>query len=115
MHEMLNPGLGGRLGDRAGTFLVHRGEALMGGLVENGNQVDDGPGALYRGLDGVAVSHIGLHGIDLADIPKRLQMAGKIRAAHRDPHPVAAPGERPHHMAADEAGTAEDRHQPVAV
>ena len=60
-------------------------------------------------VDRIRVAQIGLHGVDLADPAERLQMAGELRPAHRDADAVAALGERPHHMAAEETRAAEDR------
>ncbi len=63
------------------------------------------------GYERVRVTDIRLHRRDLADAAKRLQMAGEVRAAHRDAHARAGLGERPDHMAADKAGAAIDRDQ----
>ena len=53
--------------------------------------------------------------LDLADPAERLQMAGEIRPAHRDADPVTALGQRPHHVAAEEARTAEYGDQLVVL
>src|SRR5690606_28344299 len=52
---------------------------------------------------------IGLHRLDLADIAERLDMKREIGVAHRDPHAIAALGQRAHDMAADETAAAENR------
>jgi hypothetical protein len=62
-----------------------------------------------------AIAHIGLHGLNLPDDAQRLEMAGKIGAAHGDPHPPAALGQRPHQMPPDKTRPAENRDQPVAM
>ena len=69
----------------------------------------DDVGVAHRGLDRAGVAHVGLHGVDLADPAERLQVAGEVRPAHRDADAVVALGQRPHQMAAEEAGAAEDR------
>ena len=53
--------------------------------------------------------------MDLADPAERLQVAGEVRPAHRDADAVAALGQRPHHVAAEEARAAEDRDQRVVL
>ena len=54
------------------------------------------------------MTQIGLDRMYLADPAGRLQVDGEVRPSHRDPEAVAALGERAHHMAAQEAGAAED-------
>ena len=49
------------------------------------------------------IAQIGLHGVDLADPAKRLQMPGQLGPAHRYADAVAALGQRAHHMAAEKA------------
>ena len=98
-------------GHRAGAELVHGVEFLPAGLMQDGDQIDDMVGALHGAVDRPAHAHIGLHRLDLADIAERLQMAGEIGPAHGDPDAVAALGQRPHDMAADKAGAAEDDHE----
>src|SRR5262245_2497852 len=49
--------------------------------------------------------------MDLADPAGRLQVKGEFGPAHRDPNAVAVSGERAHHVAAEEAGAAEDGDQ----
>src|SRR5712671_3744762 len=61
------------------------------------------------------MADIGLHGMDLPDPAERLEMAGELRPAHRDPDAVMLLGERPHHMLADESRAAEDGDQHVGV
>jgi hypothetical protein len=51
--------------------------------------------------------------VNLPDHAERLEMAGKVRAAHRDPDAPAALGECTHQMAPDKTRAAVDRHQPV--
>ena len=66
-------------------------------------------GALHGAVDRPAHAQIGLHRLDLADIAERLQMAGEFGPAGGDPDPVAALGQRPHHMPADKAGARRTR------
>ena len=53
-------------------------------------------------------THIGLDRDDLADAAERLEEAGKLRPAYGDAHARAGLGQRPHHMAANEARAAID-------
>src|SRR5262245_59559396 len=53
--------------------------------------------------------------MNLADPPERLQVAGEIGAAHRDPDAVFTLRQRPHDMAAEKAGAAENRDQGVGI
>src|ERR1700724_266717 len=61
------------------------------------------------------MAHICLHGMDLADIAKRLQMKGKIGPARGDADPPASPRQGAHHMAPNKTRTAEHRHKPVCL
>src|SRR5581483_4291924 len=61
------------------------------------------------------MAHIGLHRMDLAHAAERLQMPRQLRPAHGDANPVSALGQRAHHMAADEAGAAENDHELIDV
>src|SRR5205085_10903072 len=65
-------------------------------------------GAADGRLDRARVAQVGLHRMDLADPPERLQMAGQVGPAHRDADAIAVLGEYAHHMAAEEARAAED-------
>ena len=66
---------------------------------------------LHRGLNGSRVAQIGLHGVDLPDPAERLQVAGEVRPAYRRADAVARARQRPHHVAAEEPGAAEDGDQ----
>src|SRR5271166_6157317 len=46
--------------------------------------------------------------MDLANLPQRLQVASELGPAHCDADAIAVPGKRAHHVATEEAGTAED-------
>ena len=48
------------------------------------------------------MTEIGLHRVDLADAAKRLQVESEVGSAHGHSDQVAAAGQRPHHMAAEE-------------
>ena len=100
--------LGGRcLGNGAGAGRMHRGEGLRPGLVDYAHQIDHVVGALHGPVDRPADADIGLHGVDLAHVPERLQVAGKLRPAHGRPDPVAAPRQLPDDVPPQEAGPAE--------
>jgi hypothetical protein len=45
--------------------------------------------------------------MDLTDLTQGLEMARQLRPAHGDADAIAALGQRPHHMAAEEARAAE--------
>ena len=72
-------------------------------------------GIAHRGLDRGRVAQIGLHGMDLPDLAERLQMAGQFRPPHRDPDAVIALGQRPDHVAAQKARSAENRDEGVQI
>src|SRR6478609_9345239 len=88
-----------RLCHRAGAHGLHRLESLRTALGQDADQIDRGMRAAHRGLDGFRVAQIGLHGMDLADLAERLQMACKFRAPHRDPDTVVALAERADYVA----------------
>src|SRR5205085_8460349 len=52
---------------------------------------------------------IRLHGMDLTDTAERLQVAGKLRSAHRDADAIAEPGKRAHHVSAEKSRSAVNR------
>src|ERR1700689_2104707 len=105
----------GGAGYRRRPFRLNGVEALAAPLEQNADQIDDDVGIARRGLDRLRKAHIRLHRFYLPDSPERLQMAGQLRAAHRDANTVLAVGERAHHMAADEARAAEHRDQRVRI
>ena len=78
MHHPRADGAGGfRHGAGAGT--LHRIEFLRAALGQDADQVDGGMAVPHRGLDRGRIAQIGLHGVDLADLAERLQMAGEFR------------------------------------
>ena len=85
---------------------MHGVEALAAALEQDADQVDQHMRVARRGLHRGRVAEVGLHGVDLADAAERLQMAGEIGPAHRDADAVMPLRQRPHHMAAEEAGAA---------
>ena len=107
--------VGGGERDRFGAERLHGVEPLPAALEQDADQVDHDVGVAHRGLDRAGVAQVGLHRMDLADPAERLQMAGEVGPAHRDADAVVAPGQRPHQMAAEKAGAAEDRDQRVVV
>ena len=98
-----------------GAEALHGLEALAAGLEQDADEVDHHVAAAHGGGHRRPVAHIGLHRMNLADPPERLQMAGKIGPAHRDPDAVFAFRQRAHDMAAEKAGPAENRDQGVGI
>ena len=98
---------GGRARDARGAFRLHGVEALLAALEQDADQVHHHVGAAHRGLDRLRIAQVRLHGVDLPDPAERLQMARKVRPAHRRADAVALARQRPHHMAAEEARAAE--------
>ena len=111
MHQGLGAGSARSLGDGAGASHVHGLEGLPPRLGENADQVHHRIGALDSTAHAVGKAHVGLHGMDLADRPHRLQMPGKIGPAHRGADAPAVGRQRPHGMPADEPRAAEYRDQ----
>ena len=108
MHHARNAGGAGRLGNGTCPEILHRVEGLGASLIEHADKVDDGIGAFHGAVDRPAMTQVRLHRHDLADGAERLHVLGEIGTADGDAHPVAAPRQRPHHMAAEKAGSAED-------
>ena len=102
-------------GDRPRALGLHRVEGLRAALGQDADQVDGDAGIAHRGLDRGRVAHIGLHGVDLADLAERLQMPGQFRPPHRDPDAVVALGQRPDHVSAQKARSAENRDERFQV
>ena len=113
MNDAADAGLGRRLADQARAKPVHGLETLAPALGQNADEIDHGVSALHGRRDGPGVAHIGLDGHDLADPAERLQEEGEIGPPAGHAHAPAAIGELAHDMAADEAGAAEYRHQPI--
>src|SRR5262249_34692757 len=87
--------------------------ALPTALEQDADEVDQRLGAARGGLDRVRVAKIGLHGMDLADAPERLQVAGKLRTPHRNPDAIAALAQRADNVAAEKSGAAKNGDQRV--
>ena len=102
---MDHPGADGACGvrHRARAFGLDGVEALPAAFEQNADQVDHHVGIAHHRRDRLRVAHVGLHGMDLADAAKRLQMPAELRPPHRDADAVVPVGQRAHHMAADEA------------
>ena len=88
-------------------------EVLRARRIEHAREVDHGIGALAGRRERGRIAHIGLHHHDLAGIAERLQVARKVGPAAGDADAVAAPGQRPHDVPADEARTADDGDESV--
>ena len=94
-------------GRRLGLDGVERAAAA---LVEDADQVDDDVAPGDRRLQHRIVGgQVDAHRHDLADIAGRLEEGGADRVADRDAHHEPLGGQPPHHIAADEAGAAENR------
>ena len=111
MHQRLDAGRAGRLGNGAGAEDVDRVEALAAGIAEDGDEVDHGIGADDGAVDRPAIAQVGLHRLNPADLAERLQVTGEIGAANRGAHAPAALEKRPHDVAAEKPGAAEDGDQ----
>jgi hypothetical protein len=94
---------------------LDRVEGLCPALGQNADQVDGGVGVAQRGLDGGRIAQVGLHGVDLADPARRLQMACEFRAPHRDPDTVTALAERADDVPAQKTRSSENRDQGVQI
>src|ERR1700680_505440 len=84
-----------------GAVGMDRVEALAAALEKNADQIDQHRGAARSGLYRRRMPQISLHGVNLTDAAKRLQMIGEIGPAHRYSDPIVSLGERPHHMTAE--------------
>ena len=101
----------GGLRDYLGTFALDGVETLLAALEQDADEIDRCAGVAHGGIDRGRIAHVRLHGVDLPDAPERLQMPGEIGPTHRHANPIPSLGQRPDHMAAEEAGAAEDRDQ----
>ena len=106
---------GGRLRHCRGAFRLYGVETLSASLEQDADQIDNHVAVARRRFDRVREAYIGLHRFDLPDRSQRLQIAGQLRAAHRDANTVVPVGERAHHMAAEESGAAEHGDQRVKI
>jgi len=97
------------LGDRFSTENVNPLIALRATILENRSQIDDGIGAFAGSSHRGGITHIGLDQNDLARNTQRHNMASKVRPAASNTDAVAAFGEGPHNVAADEAGSTNQR------
>ena len=77
-------------------------EALPPALVQQAYQIDQHAGVARRGFHRRRIAEIGLHRVDLADAAKRLQVESEVGPAHSHSDQVAAAGQRPHDMTAEE-------------
>ena len=114
MHHPRAHRLGG-LGDDAGAGRLHGVKGLRAALLEDADKIDGDMGIAHRGLDRGRVAQIGLHGVDLADPAKRLQMPGQFRPPHRDADAVFALAQCPHHVPPQKARSAENRDERFQV
>ena len=94
---------------------LHGLEALPAALEQHADEVDHHVAAAHGRRDRVPGRADWPGPLDLADPAERLQVAGEIGAAHRDPDAVSALRQRAHDMAAEKARAAEDRDQGVGI
>ena len=109
MHDIGNTRRSGGLGHSRRAFGLHRFKGLFAPGGEDADQIDRRLGAAQSGGQRFGIADIGLHRMDLADAAERLEMEGEIGTARRHANAPALARQRPHHMAADEAGAAENR------
>jgi hypothetical protein len=109
MDQGLHPRGGCRRGDGPRPIGLHRLEFLAAALEEDADQVDRRIGAGERGGDGLMVLDRHAERRDLPDVAERLQETRPRRMPHRDADRPAVPGQALDHVAADEAGAAENR------
>ena len=102
MHQSADTGVSGGAGNGGCTFDVQGIERLASGRGQHGDEIDDGIGTFDGGADRIRIAQIGLHGVDLADIAHRLQVAGKIGAPHGRAHAPSLPCQCPHRVPSDE-------------
>ena len=106
MHEPGCAGSLGGLGHQGRPFGLHGVEALLATFKQDAHEVHDRIGALHGALDGPAIAQIGLHGVHLPDGAHRLDVAGKVRPAHRNAHAIAFLGQFAHHIPSKKARSA---------
>ena len=94
----------GRERDLLGAEMLDALEALAPALEQDADQIDRDRCVAHRRLDRGRVAQIGLHRMDLADGAERLQEPRQFRPPHRDADAIPPLRQRPHHVAADEAG-----------
>ena len=102
---------GRRARDDAGALGLHRLKSLPAAFEQYADEIDDDCGVAGRGLDRFRITHVGLNGVDLSDAPERLEMTREIGPAYRDANAIVPLRQRPHHVAAQEPGAAENRHE----
>jgi hypothetical protein len=90
---------------------MHRTEFLTPALGQDADEVDHMIGPDHRLIDRLAEPQIGLNGLNLADIAKRLEMSGKVGAAAGDADAIAAPRQRAHDVPSYESRPTENDHE----
>ncbi len=98
---------------RLGAEGLHGVEFLPAPLEQDADQIDHHVGVAGGRVDRFGVTQVGLHRVDLADPPDRLQEARKFRPAARHADAVAALGQRAHHVPAEKTRAAEHRDQRI--
>src|SRR5262249_42338744 len=61
------------------------------------------------------MAYIRLNCMNLADAAKRLQMAGEVRAPHRDADAILPLRQPPHHVPTEKPGAAENGDQRIGI
>ncbi len=100
-----------RLGDVARPLGVQAGEALTTVLEQHAHQVDAGVSPLQRPLHRRRDPDIGLGDLDLADLAEQGRAIGQVGAPAGDADAIAALGQSPGHLHAQEPRAAENRDQ----
>jgi hypothetical protein len=104
---------GGGAPNRFGPDRLYGFEALFAAFEQDADEVDDDARPAHCSCDRRGVAQVGLHRMDLTDPAERLQMAGEIGTADGHPNAEIFLGQRPHHVAAQEAGPAEHGYQGI--
>ena len=111
MHEAADARVRRRSRHSRRAFQMNGIKRLPPARRQDANEVNNRVRAFYGRAHRGWIAQIGLHGVDLPDIPHRLQMAGKIRPPNRRPHAPSLPRERPHRVPANKARTAKNRNK----
>ena len=94
--------------DRFGAFHMH-GLKGLAALEQDAGEVDHGVAARHGVGDLIGIGHVALDEADLAHLAHGAQEEGAVGTAGGDLDAPALLGQRPHHIAPQETGAAEDR------
>ena len=107
VHEALDPGVAGQPGEPGGSGMMHELESLRPAFTQDADAVDERRIAGEEGRQQRRIADRDIQGRDLPDIAHRLQELGVLGVAAADGDHLAACGEPPDHVPADEARPAE--------